>query len=262
MEMEHELAAALHHYNRHPSDETNIIWYGRRLAYLGRYDEAIDVYSRGLRIHPRSFRLLRHRGHRFITLRRFDAAAKDLSRAAELVQHLPDEIEPDGRPNALGVPRSTTQTNIWYHLGLARYLQGDDDRALEAWRICAVMAPNDDMRVAANYWRTLAARRLGRTDEVNAALRTVRAEMDIIENHDYHALLLAFGRGRADESLLEGRDPASISFATIGYGVGAWQRVEGNHAASERTWRRVIAGGNHASFGFIGAEVGLARSPR
>jgi hypothetical protein len=28
---------------------------------------------------------------------------------------------------------------------------------------------------------------------------------------------------------------------------------------SERTWRRVIAGGNHAAFGFIAAEADLSR---
>ena len=108
-----------------PHDEQAIIWYGRRLAYLGHHQEAVEVYTHGLRVHPDSHRLLRHRGHRWITLRRFDLAEEDLERAAERIRRLPDAVEPDGMPNAAGIPRSTTHSNVLYHLGLARWLQGD-----------------------------------------------------------------------------------------------------------------------------------------
>ena len=33
-------------------DAEYIIWYGRRTAYLGRYIEAIDIYTKGLALHP------------------------------------------------------------------------------------------------------------------------------------------------------------------------------------------------------------------
>ena len=48
----------------------------------------------------------------------------------KLVAAKPDEVEPDGAPNARGIPRSTLQSNIWYHLGLAQYLAGDFDGIL------------------------------------------------------------------------------------------------------------------------------------
>ncbi|MHC5071708.1 MAG: tetratricopeptide repeat protein, partial [Planctomycetota bacterium] len=83
-----------------PRDEERIIWYGRRLAYIGRYEEAIGVYSKGLAVHPDSPKLLRHRGHRYITLRRFADAIADLERAGQLIDTRPDEVEPDGIPNA------------------------------------------------------------------------------------------------------------------------------------------------------------------
>ena len=35
-----------------PEDADAIIWYGRRLAYLGRYREAIAVFTRGIALHP------------------------------------------------------------------------------------------------------------------------------------------------------------------------------------------------------------------
>src|SRR5687767_15840893 len=44
-----------------------IIWLGRRTAYLGRYKDAIEIYSEGIKQFPADARLYRHRGHRFIT---------------------------------------------------------------------------------------------------------------------------------------------------------------------------------------------------
>lgn len=43
-----EADAAAADYQADPGDEDAIIWYGRRLAYLSRYNDAIEVYSRGL----------------------------------------------------------------------------------------------------------------------------------------------------------------------------------------------------------------------
>ena len=69
---EQELATARANYEKNPSDADALIWLGRRTAYLGRYAEAIEIFTDGIRKHPRDARMLRHRGHRWITLRQFD----------------------------------------------------------------------------------------------------------------------------------------------------------------------------------------------
>ena len=68
-----------------PYSVDGFVWYGRRLAYLGRYRDAIEVYTKGLERFPEEPHLLRHRGHRFITTRRFDAAIGDFELAVEAV---------------------------------------------------------------------------------------------------------------------------------------------------------------------------------
>ena len=103
----------------------NLVWLGRRLAYLGKYRAAIETFSQGIQSYPDDPRFLRHRGHRYITTRQFALAVEDLSRAASLVENQADQIEPDGLPNAAGIPTSTLQSNIYYHLGLAHYLRDD-----------------------------------------------------------------------------------------------------------------------------------------
>ena len=79
----------------------NTVWYGRVLAFRYGIDDAIAVFSEGLQRHPDSFELLRQRGHRFLSARRFVEGRADLARAAELIEGLPEWIEPDGEGNEL-----------------------------------------------------------------------------------------------------------------------------------------------------------------
>ncbi|MBL8987560.1 MAG: hypothetical protein JNJ80_14910, partial [Gemmatimonadetes bacterium] len=109
---EKNLAAARAAWERTPEDADSIIWLGRRIAYLGRYAEAIEVFTRGIARHPNDARMYRHRGHRYLTIRRLDAAVRDLERADQLTRSSPDQVEPDGLPNARGIPTSTLKSNI------------------------------------------------------------------------------------------------------------------------------------------------------
>ncbi len=238
-----------------PDDADALIWVGRRTAYLGHYREAIAVFSRGIERWPRDARFYRHRGHRWITVREFSRARRDLERAAELMRARPDEVEPDGLPNARGIPTSTLRTNILYHLGLAHWLLGDPVRARAAWQECLRAAGNPDMDVATRYWLYLADRRLGRTIAAQQLLEPVRADLDIIENHSYHRLLLVFKGDLPVDSLAGGE---GLDGATTAYGLGAWQLAEGHRPPAVAYLRRARAGGQWAAFGFIAAEADLA----
>src|SRR5215210_7556621 len=79
--LEADLAKAQADFDRDPSSAEAAIWLGRRLAYLGRFNDAIAAYTRGIERHPDEPRLYRHRGHRYITIRKFDLAIADLRRA-------------------------------------------------------------------------------------------------------------------------------------------------------------------------------------
>jgi tetratricopeptide (TPR) repeat protein len=249
-----------------PRDEERIIWYGRRLAYIGRYEEAIDVYSRGLTIHPDSPKLLRHRGHRYITLRRFADAITDLARAGQLIDTRPDETEPDGIPNARNTPTSTLHTNIWYHLGLAHYCRGEFEPALRSYERCLAAAKNPDMEAATRYWLFLTATRLGDESRAKSALAPVRADWDIIENHVYHKMLLVF-RGDLDAAEVTGVGGVTgatdmkgdaIQNKTLGYGLARHHFLSGDAKAGEAALRTIAAGSSPA-FGSIAAEADLAR---
>ena len=258
---EAQLAGAKAAYDHAPTNADSIIWYGRRLGYLGRLREAIDVYSRGITLYPDNPWLYRHRGHRYISVRELDRAAADLERAAELTRGKPDEIEPDGQPNAKNSPIGTLQSNIAYHLALAYYLKGDFVRALPVYRQEIADARNDDRVVSTAHWLYMSLRRLGRDAEAAQVLVPIRRDMNVIENDTYHRLLLLYkGELPVDSVLTVGPSgEMSVTDATGAYGVGNWHLYNGRRAEAERIFRRILAGGQWGAFGYIAAEAEMAR---
>src|SRR5687767_15655411 len=261
---ERQLAEARAAYERTPNDADSIIWYGRRLGYLGRIRDAIDVYSRGIRLHPDNPWLYRHRGHRYITVRELDKAIADFERASRLVQGKPDEIEPDGQPNAQNMPIGTLHSNIDYHLGLAHYLKGDFERALPVYERELASSRNDDRRVSVSHWYYMALRRLGREREAAAVITPISRQMHVIENDAYHRLLLLYkGEMPADSVLaMSPSGEMSVTDATAAYGIGNWHLYNGRTAEARRIFERIIAGGQWGAYGYIASEAELARSRR
>ncbi|HSJ64436.1 MAG TPA: tetratricopeptide repeat protein [Gemmatimonadaceae bacterium] len=245
---------------RDPASADAAIWVGRRLAYLGRYREAIDTFTSAIARHPDDPRLHRHRGHRYITVRRLDDAITDLGRAAELIRGRADEIEPDGLPNARGIPTSTLQSNIWYHLGLAYYLRGDFAQAHDAYREALRVSTNPDMLVATTHWAYMTRRRMGDSTGAAALLARISREMEIIENDAYHRLLLLYkGEIEPDSLMVTAGSADGITDATLGYGVANWHLYNGRPAEAVALFERVVTGPQWAAFGYIAAEAELAR---
>lgn len=257
---EANLAAARQEYEQEASLE-NTIWYGRRLAYLFHFEQAIAVYSDGLTHFPNAHQLYRHRGHRYITTRRFELARADLERAAALSVSQPIELEADGVPNRLNRPLSSSHFNIWYHYALAYYVLGDFAEAARAYQVCLQYSDNDDCRVATLDWFYMTLRRLGEHEAATELLAAIQPDMQIIENSAYHRRLLMY-KGLLEPAVLL-PDPATsesddMTLATQGYGVGNWYLANGDREQAQAIFERVLQTRNWAAFGYIAAEVELA----
>ncbi len=258
---EAQLADAKRAYERAPTNPDSIIWYARRLGYLGRLRESIATYSRGIALHPNDPWMYRHRGHRYISVREFDNAIRDLEFAARLVAGKPDIVEPDGQPNAANQPIGTLHSNINYHLALAYYLKGEYEMALPVYRRELAGSTNDDRRVSIGHWLYMSLRRLGRDAEAAAVAAQFTRDMKVIENGTYHDLMLMY-RGLVSPDSVLSVGPTgemSVTDATAAYGLANWHYYNGRRAEAERTWRRILAGGQWGAFGYIAAESELAR---
>lgn len=242
-----------------PQDADAAIWTGRRLGYLGRYNEALEAFTEGEAQFPDDARFPRHAGHRLITLRRFGEAIETLSRAADLVAASPDEVEPDGLPNAAGVPTSTLKGNIYYHLALAHYLAGDFVRAASGFGAAAALAANADSAAASRYWLYLSLARAGDEEGARAALAPVSPAWTIIENNAYFDLALCFkGEASCDALYAEARVGDGIASVTTLYGLAAKRAIDGDAKGARALLQEIAASEEKASFAYIAAEADLA----
>jgi tetratricopeptide (TPR) repeat protein len=194
-------------------------------------------------------------------VRDLDRAIADLEKAARLVEGKPDEVEPDGQPNARNMPIGTLHSNIDYHLALAYYLKGDFERALPIYRREVKNARNDDRLVSIGHWLYMSLRRLQRDAEAAEVLKPIRREMNVVENGTYQRLLLMYkGELPPDSVLTVGPNgEMSVTDATAAYGVGNWHLYSGRTAEAEAIFKRILAGGQWGAFGYIAAEAELAR---
>ena len=256
-----QLEEALQELDVDPSGADALIWVGRRYAYLGGYQKAIETFTRGIEAHPDDARFYRHRGHRFITVRRLDEAIADFERAARLIEGTEDVVEPDGQPNALGIPTSTLHFNIWYHYGLAHYLKGEFDQAIDKYQRCMAASVHPDSKIATAHWWYMSLRRAGRPEEAERLIRGLELDVlapDVIESGAYLELLRLYAAGEGeDEAPL---DPETLEGATEGYGIGNWKLSNGDTVGALRIFRSIVrARDQWAAFGYIAAEAELAR---
>lgn len=224
-----------------PANVEAIILYGRALAGLWRYHEAIDAYTRGLAAHPSEAMLYRHRGHRYISIRDFGAAVSDLSRAAEL---------------------KTDDFDIWYHLGLAHYLKGDFALAEPAYRMCLECAKDEGSVIAVANWLYITLMRRGDTADAAKVLDQIREGMDAGENGAYYGLLLFYKGLRTEAELEKVAARSALDLATTGYGLACWHLYRGDTEEALASFERIVAIPYWPAFGFIAAEAELHRAGR
>lgn len=246
-------------YTENPGNIDNIIWYGRRTAYLGHYQKAIDIYSQGIKLHPDEARLYRHRGHRYISTRQYDKAIADFEKAVALTNGQPDQVEPDGLPNAKNIPLTTLQSNIWYHLGLAYYLKNDLDNALNAFNNRTVTQKYDDNIVSGGHWQYMILRRQNQEEGAKAAIQSVTKDMDIIENMSYHKTCL-FYKGLLDEADLQPDGVSSSADDVLDYALGNWYLYDQQDTIkAKKYYQKLLSDGNPFSFAYLAAEADWSR---
>ena len=243
-------SAQLNYFDNLDNPES-IIWYGRRIAYLGYFKQAIKVFTLGIETYPNDARFYRHRGHRYISTRQYDKAINDFEKAVILIDQTIDQIEPDGLPNSKNIPLSTLHGNIWYHLGLAYYLKNDMNNALKAFTNRSVTHKYDDNIVSGGHWLYMIYKRLNKIEESKAVVDQVNQEMDIIENMSYHQSCL-FYKGLIEESELLIDEVALYSLAN-------WYIYEKNDTLKAKEYYQELFKGNPFSFAYIAGEADWVR---
>ncbi len=159
------------------------------------------------------------------------------------------------------IPTSTLHFNIWYHLGLAYYLTGQNQQALNSYRECLKVSKNPDALVATSHWLYMTLRRMNREPDALKVLEPISEGMEIIENDGYYRLLLMYKGAVSPEDLLAEtiKQTGSAGSNSILYGIGNWYLYNGRRDDALNVFRQMISGDQWTSFGYIAAEADLKR---
>jgi tetratricopeptide (TPR) repeat protein len=241
-----------------PEDLELLIAAARVRRNFWQYRQEMALYTRAMELAPDDWRLFRFRGHRFISVREFDAAIRDLERAREL---------------------APMNWDVAYHLGLAYYLAArfqdaaneylrclelaDDEGAGAAqdpgFRSCSQNREDPESLVAMTEWAVRAALRAGMEGVAAELLERIPVGLELQENVAYyHDLLFYKGLLTANELLNPGPD-APYRMETVGYGVANWFLVQGDTAGAVALLEELVQDDWWPGFGRIAAEVELAR---
>lgn len=199
---------------------------------------AIETLTRGIAANPANARLYVDRGHRYVSVRELDRALADLQHAAALDSAIYD---------------------IWFHLGVVRFVRGDFAEAARDFARARPSAPNDEEKAGSADWLWMSLSRAGRRAEAAALLPTFPESLSVPARYPY-VLRLRLYQGRLKpEELIGPADTDDVQLATLAYGIGNWYLVAGDTARARTYFRRAVASGGWPAFGFIAAEAELRR---
>ena len=243
-----------------PEDVELVIAAGRVRRNFWQYRQAIELYTRAIEMAPGDWRPYRFRGHRYISLRRFDDAIVDLEAARE---------------------RAPTNWDVAYHLGLAYFLAGRFNDAADEYlrclagageeardekespaanfRSCTANQDDPESTVAMVEWAVRATRRAARDPEAEELLNMIGPDMPIEVNVAYYHNLLFYNGFMGEEELLEPGEDAPYRFETVGFGVANWHIANGSIDVAEALLERLVEDPWWPGFGRIASEVELAR---
>ena len=238
--------------------EADYIELGSYHMAIGRYRGAIAVYTEGLASFPDSFRLLRHRGHRYLNVREPELAIADLERALEL---LDDEGKAALEYGPTGEPTATYEHWIWYHVGLYHYLNANWMQAAEAFEHCVRTAISNRNRVGASDWLYHALAQGGELDKAQAVIDAIPADIDTDDTGYYRRVMLYKGELELADVLDVAKPVAEWSGGdmTIAYGVANWLRYQGEEATAERLHRSILESPYWGAWAYVVTDRAYAR---
>ena len=217
-----------------PRNVDRFIALGVAQSGVRQYREAIETFTRGLKIDSKNALLYRWRGHRYLSTRQFDKAMDDLTRGAKL---------------------DSTIYGIWYHLGIVRFVRRDFAAAADAFTRALPMAPDSAERAGATDWLWMSLSRAGRKGDAQALLDR---HPDVPNAGNAYAQRLRLYRGETQpDSVFTPADTSDIQIATLSYGIGDWYLVHGDTTKARSWFERSVASGGWPAFGFIVSEIEL-----
>ncbi len=235
--------------------EDDYIEIGKQLVTKAKYEETVGNFSEGLVRFPNSFKLLRYRGHRYLTLRKLDLVVKDLLKARELIKSQPDVWEVDAK----GKPTDTYQHQIEYHLGVYYFVKKDYKNAVNAFEQSLKQAHEANEIVGTTDWLYNAYMRNGQKAEAEKLLSSFTPDAKADKEQAYFRRILLYkGVAKPSEILDESKSPDqwNIQETTRAYGLANWYGWQGDTKKAQELYSKILNATNSwPAFAYLASEV-------
>lgn len=235
--------------------EEDYISISRFLVSTGRFKAAVENFSEGIEKFPNSFKLLRHRGHRYLNLRQPDKGLVDLVKAEKLIRAEPETWEYD----AAGKPTATYQHQIWYHIGLAHFLKREYNESATAYEKSLQYTKEGNNIAGASDWLYNAYQRSGQQAKIPNLIKPFTLDFAIEDpTYSYYRRLLLFNGVIKPQELVDenlGLDQLSLGNVTELYGLADWYRYQGDTAKANVLCKKIVQSNDWAGFAVACAEL-------
>ncbi len=248
-----------------PNHVESQILLARRTAEIGRFRDAIALYSQTIAASPTDGRLYRRRGELLLRIRELRLAIQDLqyaSRASLAATGVASEFNEFEGPG--GLVETTLLHSSLHLLGMAFYLDGRFLEARNVWLESLKRAGTSDDMVQSALWLFYATHQAGMTAAANALLAALPDTMDINRSFAEWDLLRAHRGVLAMEQL-----PVNLhgplgngDDALYGYGVGLTLLILDRWEEAALVFRKVLATRDWSALAYLAAEADLARIQR
>jgi tetratricopeptide (TPR) repeat protein len=217
-----------------PKNVALLIALGDALAAVADYRGAIQVYDRAFALDKSNALLHQQRGHRYLSIRRFDEARADLEKAVALDPKL---------------------GSAWYYLGFLDYLAGRFDQAALSYEKNLALVDGDLARgIGTVDWLYMSYRRGGNAEKARALLGRVTPDLKIEGNPRLYYQRVLFYKGlRTEEDLLAG-SPSDVERTTLLYGIGNFHLYGGDKA---RAFEKAVGTTAWNALAFMASENDL-----
>lgn len=221
--------------------EQDFIELSRKHASNYHYNESIKILTEGLTQFPVSFKLLRHRGHRYLNLRKTEKAIADLTKADKLIgtEHLDvEELGYDGKP------WGTYKYWVYYHIGLYHYVKGDYAKAAEAYKVLVANATTDKNQVGSRDWLYNTYRRMGEPVLAQEVLDQIPDDFEMSDTNYVYYKRLLFYKEVLEEKEIFDKDKTFDEWGggdmTPGYAVASNYLYNGDTATAQQIYNNIL----------------------
>jgi len=239
--------------------EDDFVEIGKQLAATSRYQAAIENYTEGLALYPNSYKLLRNRGHRFITVRLLNRAYTDLSQAEVLLRNETNDVMETGLD---GKPTATVRHQVWYHLGVYYFLMEKYKPAADCFQKALETAGDPKNVVGASDWLFTSYVRFGRIKQAVELLETISPDLETDHENPYFRRFMIYKEVTKPEDVKEvtmNPDSMNIQQVTVLYGVANFYTIRGKDKEAEELYNKILKTSAWPSFAYIITEKQMNR---